>query len=143
MFSIIFQLSVCPLSMPKDGTNGNIRTVNYPNQCPGNIDCIRKISGQSDDVIRLEFNPGSQFGHKDILQLYDSGPSSEWLPFQRWSSNDLPDFIFTSGPRLLIKFQTDAKSDSKGFKAVFRFVKKNTGICLSSSMILNVLCFQI
>ncbi|XP_028403901.1 cubilin-like [Dendronephthya gigantea] len=118
---------VCPLSMSKDGTNGNIHTMNYPNPCPGNMNCIRRINGQSDDVIRLQFDPDSRIGHKDILNLYDSGPSSEWLPFQRWSSNDLPDFIFTSGPRLQVEFQTDVKSDSNGFKASFRFIKKNTG----------------
>ena len=125
-------------------TTGTINTINYPNAYPGNLDCTWDIRGSSENtVIKLDFIPGSKFlCNKDMLRVYDSGPASEFIPFEPWCSNNLPKFIFSSGSRLKIKFQTDSKSNQNGFMATFRFIKKNAGtVCINSYLITTVVIY--
>ena len=134
---------VCPMSKESD-TTGTINTINYPNAYPGNLDCTWDIRGSSENtVIKLDFIPGSKFlCNKDMLRVYDSGPASEFIPFEPWCSNNLPKFIFSSGSRLNVKFQTDSKSNQNGFMATFRFIKKNAGtVCINSYLITTVVIY--
>ena len=117
---------VCPMFKEGDAT-GTINTINYPNVYPGNMNCTWDIRGLSEDtVIKLDFISGAQFPcNNDVLRVYDSGPSSELIPFPYWCADNLPKTLFSSGPSLNVKFQTDSKSSQKGFKAKYRFIKKN------------------
>ena len=119
------------MTMSTDGIHGDISTFKYPNAYPGNLNCTWKIRGVSqDNVIKLDFNTGSQFScQKDVLRVYDLGPSSELIPFQPWCSHNLPDFLFSSGSELRVNFNSGTTSNENGFKARFRFIKKNAGKC--------------
>ena len=107
-------------------STGTINTFNYPNLYPGNLKCAWSIHGLCEDnVIKLDFTSGSEFFcSQDVPRVYDSSPSSEWIPFDPWCSDNIPSFIFSSGTKLRVSFESDSKSNQRGFKATFRFIKK-------------------
>lgn len=121
------------------GTTGTINTFNYPNLYPGNLNCAWDIRGLTENnLIKLDFASGSEFlCGQDVLQVYDSGPSSEWIPFEPWCGDNLPNFIFSSGTKLHIEFESGSKSNHKGFRATYKFIKKNAGKLCMNSFILS------
>lgn len=120
---------VCPKSLPTEETDNKetINTINYPNAYPGNLRCVWNIRLSESSTIKLDFKPKYQFScDNDILRVYDSGPSSDLIPFNPWCK-DLPKFIFSSGPKMRVEFMAAGKSNEMGFMATIRYIKKNAG----------------
>jgi hypothetical protein len=128
--------SACP-KVELSKTTGTVSSFNYPGGFSGNIDCRWILKAPHEEsAIHFVFQdfqldtcdprlPCLRCG--SIVQAYETSLLSKIIAYQPWCRNDAPKLTFFHGSQLKLKFQTNFRTQGKGFVAKYRYVRKNLG----------------
>ena len=111
------------------GDSGVVSSPHYPSYYPSLLNCLWRITAKPGHVIRIQFMRFELEYHRecraDYVAIYDV--SSESV-IGRYCGRQYPEFVESTGPKLLISFKTDARNTATGFKATYTVVKSK--LCL-------------
>ncbi|XP_028390679.1 cubilin-like isoform X2 [Dendronephthya gigantea] len=109
-------------------TPGALRSPQYPNLYPNNLDCKWTISSTDGKPILLQFSHFSLEGYAgckyDYLDIYD-GNSANARRLGRYCGDHLPGNLQSSGSNFFIVFHTDSSRRRSGF--VFYYAEVSCG----------------
>ncbi|KAE8606686.1 hypothetical protein XENTR_v10010819 [Xenopus tropicalis] len=107
---------------------GEIQSMNYPENYLGNSRCHWIIHGPPDSYIKLEFEDfalePSDGCRYDYLAVYQDLAAEDII--ETFCGYSLPDLVLSTTGVMHIKFSTDERENDKGFRATFTFVNPNS-----------------
>jgi hypothetical protein len=103
-------------------TTGTIEDGSGPYDYQNNQDCLWLISPTENiSKIALNFITLSTEPSNDIITVYD-GNSTSATVIGTYSGSTLPSTITSTGPEMLVRFQTNGSTTSSGWKATYRSI---------------------
>ena len=103
------------------GTNGEVKSPNYPDDYDNNLDCFWNITvaaNKNVEIMFREMNIESVSScSSDFIKIYDVNSAKD---FGKFCGNKLPDLLLSSGNMVTIHFHTDNQQSGKGFRLLWR-----------------------
>ncbi|XP_030748736.1 cubilin-like [Sitophilus oryzae] len=102
-----------------------IRTPNYKDDYPNNMECIWEINAPDGNIIALEFISRfyveeSKNCTKDYVEVFD-WDGENWVSKQKLCGRKIPEEIKASGNRMQVIFRSDANVTAIGFEAMIKW----------------------
>lgn len=102
------------------GITGTIEDGSGPNDYSNNKDCLWLIDpAETVTKIRLEFTSFSTQASSDVVTVYD-GSTTAAPVLGTFSGSTLPPVLSSTGPVMLVRFQTNSSTINTGWRATYR-----------------------
>jgi hypothetical protein len=113
------------------GKTGTLQSANYPFHYPHNTRCEWIITAPQGMKVKLSFDAmnieSCSTCSCDALELYDGQNSHATLLARYCGSNNVNGEMLSSDRYMFVKFKSDVKSSSTGFRGTYEFVSENVG----------------
>ncbi|HNW89430.1 MAG TPA: C10 family peptidase [Bacteroidales bacterium] len=102
------------------GITGTIEDGSGPNDYPNNSDCLWLIDpSETVSKISLEFTSFSTQASSDVVTVYDGSTTASPV-LGTFSGSTLPPVVSSTGPVMLVRFQTNSSTTNTGWRATYR-----------------------
>ena len=109
-------------SQALQGNSGVLKSPNYPNSYPNNIDCYWLIQVEVGEQVQLRFNAFSfeEQPNTDYVKVFDGGNPTDALLGEYYGYSGMHANVESSSNRMYVVMHSNARNVENGFLATFQ-----------------------